>query len=145
MKVMSSLYVACDFGADTARIMLGSLHMGRLTLSEIRRFTNKPIREKDSIQWNIPELYQETLNGLRTVGAYQENISGISCDSWAADYMLFEKDGSLITPTYHHYDPRSADGMKKVMSKVPWETIYDETGVERRLISTLFQLGAEKS
>jgi rhamnulokinase len=32
-----------------------------------------------------------------------------------------------------------------VLSKVPWETVYEETGVQSSANSTLFQLGAEKS
>jgi rhamnulokinase len=34
--------------------------------------------------------------------------------------------------------------MKKVFSKVPWETVYEETGVQQTPANTLFQLGAEK-
>src|SRR5206468_2327271 len=65
--------------------------------------------------------------------------------SWGVDYMLFGADGSLIPPTYHYRDPRSRAGMKEVLAKVPWETIYAETGIQKMPINTLFQLGAEKS
>ena len=34
--------------------------------------------------------------------------------------------------------------MKEVLSKVPWETIYEETGGHQTTMNTLFQLGAEK-
>ncbi len=71
-------------------------------------------------------------------------MDSISCDSWAADYLLFEPDSSLITPTYHYRDPRSREGMQKVLSKVPKETIYQETGVCPLPASTLFQLGSER-
>ncbi|MBI3849177.1 MAG: rhamnulokinase [Verrucomicrobia bacterium] len=141
----NNFYIACELGADTGRIMLGSLHQGKLTMSEARRFQNLTVKENGSLQWNIPQLYQETLAGLRGVGAYEEPVESISCNSWAADYLLFEQDGSLITPTFHHHDPRSDEGMKNVFSKVPWETIYEETGVQQRSMNTLFQLGAEKS
>ena len=115
---MSHFYVACDLNAECGRVVLGTLSEETLSLSEVRRFQNLPIRDKDSLQWNIPQLYQETLAGLRAVGAYEEAVDGISCDSWAADYLLFESDSSLITPTYHHSDPRSREGMQKVLSKV---------------------------
>src|SRR6185295_16082302 len=141
----SNFYVACDLGTESGRVMLGSLHRGKLTMSEARRFQTLTIKENDSLQWNIPQLYQETLAGLRSVGAYEEPVDGISCNSWAADYLLFEPDGSLITPTFHHHDPRTETGMKHVYSKIPWETIYSETGVQQTPLNTLFQLGAEKS
>jgi rhamnulokinase len=125
--------------------MLGGLHEGRLTMSEARRFPNLTVKGKDSLHWDIPQLYQETLDGLRGVGAYEETVDSVSCNSWASDYLLFESDGSLITPTFHHHDPRAEAGMKNVCSKVSRETVYEETGVQQRLISTLNQLGAEKS
>jgi len=137
-------YVACDLGAETGRVMLGTLHNGKLTVSEVHRFPNTPIREKDSLHWDIPRLYQEILAGLREISTYEEPIDSISCSSWASDYLLFEPDGSLVTPTYHYSDPRTEVGMKEVLSKVPWPTIYDETGVHKMPGNTLFQLGAEK-
>jgi rhamnulokinase len=141
---MSNFYVACDLSAESGRVVLGILSQGELTLSEVRRFENLPIRDKDSLQWNIPQLYQETLTGLRAVGAYEEDINSISCDSWAGDYLLFESDSSLITPTYHHADPRSKEGMRKVLAKVRAESLYEETGVCPGPASTFFQLGAER-
>ncbi len=141
---MSHYYVACDLNAECGRVLLGTLSEETLSLSEVRRFQNLPIRDKDSLQWNIPQLYQETLAGLRAVGAYEEAVDGISCDSWAADYLLFESDSSLITPTYHHADPRSRQGMQKVLSKVTQESLYEETGVWPTPSNTLFQLGAER-
>ena len=141
---MSKFYVACDLGAESGRVMLGTLNQSALTISEVRRYQNLPIKEKDSLQWNIPQLYQETLDGLRAVGTYEEAVESISCDSWAADYLLFEGDSSLITPAYHYDDPRAKEGMQKVLSLVSPETIYQETGVCPRPAHTLFQLGAER-
>ena len=141
---MSNFYVACDLSAECGRVMLGTLNQGSLTVSEVRRFQNLPIQDKDSLEWNIPQLYHETLDGLRAVAGYEEAIDSISCDSWAADYLLFESDSSLITPTYHHSDPRTSEGMQKVLSKVTREAIYQETGVCPVPANTLFQLGAER-
>jgi rhamnulokinase len=141
---MSKYYVACDLSADSGRVMLGTLNQGALTISEVRRFQNIPVTEKGSLHWNIPHLYEETLAGLRAIGDYEEAVDGISCDSWAADYLLFEADSSLITPTYHHRDPRTGGVMQKVLSLVPREELYQETGVIPMPTDTLFQLGSEK-
>ncbi len=140
-----NFYVACDLSADHGRVALGSLYKGKLSICEIRRFQNQPVREKDSLQWNIPQLYHETLEGLRGIGAHEEPVDSISCSSWGADYLLFDSDGSLVTPTYHHRDSRTEAGMKAVFAKLPWEAIYEETGVQRVAGNTLFQLGAEKA
>jgi rhamnulokinase len=142
---MRSFYAACDLGVESGRVMLGTLHQGELTMSEVRRFPNVPVQEKGSLQWDIPQLYHEILAGLCDIGTYEEAVESVSCNSWAADYLLFDSAGALIAPTYHHHDPRTLDGMQKVLSKVPRETIYHETGVQPMPVSTLFQLGMEKS
>src|ERR1051325_3932034 len=141
---MDNHYVACDLGAEQGRIMLGTLRKDELCLGEAHLFPNKPVEQDGSLQWNIPQLYQDIIEGLKVIGSYEETIDSISCNSWGSDYLLFGSDGSLITPTYHHADRRSEDGMKKVFSKVPAEAIYDETGVQQMATNTLFQLGAEK-
>ncbi len=142
---MSTYYVACDLGAQRGRVSVGALNKGKLQLTEAHRFPNVPTADKHSLYWDIPQLYGELIEGLRQVGTREDPINSVSCDSWAADYLLFDHDGSLIPPTYHHDDPRAQAGMEEVLGKVPWETIYSETGIHRRPVNTLFQLGAEKS
>ena len=142
---MEKFYVACDFGVRTSRIMLGALHHQKLTLSELRRFKTPVIKEKKSLQWNLPEIYRETVLALSELGAQEVNLAGISCTSWGSDYMLFDPDDALLTPVYHHGDPRVLDGVKAVSTKISSDTIYEETGVQSRAGNTLFQLAAESS
>lgn len=142
---MDNFYVACHLGVDRGRVMLGTLQKSQLLLCEIRRFDNVPVEEGDSLQWNIAHLHGEMLEGLRGIGAHEEPVDGISCSSWGGDYLLFDRDGALMTPAYHHADARTAAGMKNVCARIPWATIYEETGVQGAGASTLFQLGAEPS
>ncbi|MDD5139581.1 MAG: FGGY family carbohydrate kinase [Verrucomicrobiales bacterium] len=142
---MDNFYVACDLGVEHGRVALGTLHKGRLTISEVHRFQNLPLEEKASRLWNIPYLYGEILTGLREIGTYNEPINSISCHSWGGDYMLFDHDGSLNTPVHLHSDSKLEEGMQEILDKVPPETIYDETGVTGQPGNTLFQLATEKS
>jgi len=123
---------------------VSTLRDNNLSLTEAHHFANTPIEEDGSLHWNIPQLYQETIDGLRVIGGYEETIDSIVATRGVRTNLLFGSDGSLITPTFHHGDRRSADGMKKVYSKVPLETVYEETGVQQMPTNTLFQLGAEK-
>ena len=125
--------------------MLGTLHNQTLTISELRRFPTPVINEKKALQWNLPELYRETLLALAEIGRQEANVAGISCSSWGADYMLFDSDGALLTPVFHHADPRTGGAMKAVFAKLPAETIYQEAGGPGWARSTLFQLRAESS
>lgn len=141
---MNRFYVACELGARTGRIVMGSLEADKITLSEVHSFANDPVEQEDTLTWNIDHLYRETLNGLHNVGSYEEPISSISFNSWSADYLLFDNGGKLISPTYHRSDARSSDGMTRVLTRMPWEEIYAETGVQPAPINTLFQLASEK-
>jgi rhamnulokinase len=142
---MSKFYVACEFGTEQGRVVLGHLEKEKLSLSEVRKFPNIPIRQKGSIHWDIPRLHQEMLEGLRTIGSFEETIESISCTSWAGDYLLFEKDGTLITPTFHQDDPRWVAGRKWVNSRISAQQLYEETGMSEKPANTLFQIGAESS
>lgn len=140
---MATYYVACDLGAESGRVILAELDRGKLQLHEVHRFPNTPVRDKNSLYWDIPKLYQELVVGLHKATQRDDPISAVSCDSWGVDYMLFEPDGSLITPTYHYRDPRCDDGMSSFLGRMPWESVYAETGIQKMALNTLFQLAAE--
>lgn len=141
---MRSFYATCELGVEMGHVRLGTLDSGALSISEIRRFSNLPTQDKGVLQWNIPQLYQEIVAGLSDIGTYEEAVESVSCTSWAGDYLLFNSQGALIAPTFHHADPRINEGRQKVLKRVPLETIYQETGIQHAQGSTLFQLGAEK-
>jgi rhamnulokinase len=141
---MSQLFVACELGEEVGRVVLGTLHKGSLTLSEIQRFENVAAHQKGDVLWDAANLYQQVLAGLREVGAYDEPVAGISCSGWAADYLLFHSDASFIEPTYSHRSARTIAGRNEILERIDWESIYEESGVRDSTQSTLFQLGAEK-
>jgi len=141
-----SNYVACVFGAENARISLGSIARdGLLRVTEVRRFSNEPIQEKKELHWNIPYLYQEMMEGLRTLGISDEPMDSVSCSSWGGDYMLFDNGGSLMSPIYTFGDSRTDGIMQKVLSKFPGSALFEETGIQEAPANTLFQLVAENS
>jgi rhamnulokinase len=142
---MEKFYVACEFGPRVSRIMLGTLQNHNLRVGELRRFATPVTNEKKVWQWDIPALFQETVTALEELGKQEVNIASLSCHSWGGDYLLFDADGALLSPVFHHNDPRSAAGAEAILGKITAETIYEESGVPNRPGSTLFQLGAEAS
>jgi rhamnulokinase len=137
-------YLACDLGAESGRLILGSLDGERLVLEELHRFPNTPLKKGASLHWNIPELFAELKLGLKKAGRPGLPISSISTDSWGVDYLLFDADGALLEPAFHYRDPRTRQGVEKAFSKTDWETIFAETGIQFMPINTLFQLAAEE-
>jgi rhamnulokinase len=141
---MDRFFIACALGAGSGRVSLGHLNRDTLVVSEIRHFQNTPIEDDDSPHWNVSKLYEEVMEGLRSVATYEEPVEGVSFSSWGSDYLLIDSDGAVISPSYHRADARAEEGMKKVLSKVSLDQIYQETGVQPAPGDTIFQLASEK-
>jgi rhamnulokinase len=140
---MPTHYLAIDLGAESGRVMLGTLEDGRLALEELHRFANVPIQSGGALTWDIPGLLQEIKSGLRKAAARGSRIAGLSVDSWGVDYMLFDEAGEVIPPTFHYRDARAARGVENAKVRVDWKTIFEETGIQFMALNTIFQLAAE--
>jgi rhamnulokinase len=140
---MATYYLACDLGADSGRLILGTLDNQHLSLEEIHRFPNGPVEKNGSLQWNIQGLFDAIKEGLKKAAARKLPISSISCDTWGVDYLLFDKTGAMIEPTYQYRDARCPKGAAELKSRIPWEKIYEETGLQFLVFNTVFQLNME--
>lgn len=143
-QTVTTHYLACDLGAESGRIMLGTLDKGQLSLQELHRFLNTPVQKQNEHLWDVELLWQEILIGLRKAGDADYPVSSISCDSWGLDYILFDKKGGVISPAYSYRDPRTQKSVEEVFKKVTWETVFEVTGVQFMPINTIFQLAAEQ-
>ena len=140
---MTTHYLSCDLGAESGRLMLGTLTEARLELEELHRFSNTPFRENGALCWNIAQLFVELKTGLKKAAARRVPIQSISTDSWGVDYLLVDADGNLMPPTFHYRDARTARGVATVKSKVDWPTIFQHTGIQFMPLNTIYQLAAE--
>ena len=53
----SPSFLAIDLGGESGRAILGVLHDGNLTLTEIHRFPNSPVRLPDGLHWDVLRLW----------------------------------------------------------------------------------------
>lgn len=140
---MATHYLACDLGAESGRLMLGTLEGGKISLEELHRFPNGPVKSNDGLHWNIEALFAELKAGLRKAAACGRPISSISTDSWGVDYVLYDAAGKIMPPVWHYRDARTAQGVAKIKAQVDWPTIYGETGIQFMALNTIYQLAAE--
>lgn len=134
-----SHYLAIDLGAESGRVMLGTLWEGRLTLEEIHRFSNGAVVIKGSRRWDLLHLYAEIVEGLRKAGARNLPIRSLSSDSWGVDYALMKGSEPFLTTPYQYRDERT-DGSYERLGDVTREEIYAATGIQFMTINTLCQL-----
>jgi rhamnulokinase len=142
-KTAPTSYLACDLGAESGRLMLGTLANDRLGLEELHRFPNVPLQTESGLHWDIPQLLAELKTGLRKAADARPVPVSISADSWGLDYALFRADGTLISPTFHYRDARTATGVQNVFGKVDWKAVFAETGIQFMPINSIYQLAAE--
>lgn len=125
------VFAAVDLGASSGRVMLGRVENGRVRLDEVARFENRPVRLNGSLHWNIVDLYQGVLDGLRTLvdGLEGETLTSIGIDTWAVDYALLAADGSMLGIPFHYRDARN-DGehadlfLRNGIAQLPFNTVY---------------------
>ena len=143
-ELLVSHYLAIDLGAESGRVMLGSLADGRLEVEEIHRFPNRPVQVDGSLHWDVAELFAGVKAGLIKAAARPMTFASLSCDAWGVDYVLVDPAGKLILPTFHYRDPRTARGVEAVFSKVSRATVFAETGIQFMPFNALYQLALER-
>src|SRR5215210_2865393 len=136
---MSACYLAVDLGAESGRVVLGRFDGERVSLEEIHRFQNAPVRLPDGLHWDVLRIFGEIKAGLARV-LCEEEIEGIGVDSWGVDFGLLDGDGALVSNPYHHRDARTDGMMDEAFGLMPKQEIYDTTGIQFLPINTLYQL-----
>jgi rhamnulokinase len=136
-------YVACDLGAESGRVMLGVLMDGKLSLEEVHRFTNGPVRINGTLRWDVLRIFEELKVGIAAVAARGLPVAGLSTDSWGMDYVWLREAEPLLTAPYHYRDSRTDGGFERAFAAVSREEIFAETGIQFMTINTLYQLHSE--
>ena len=136
---MSAGYLAVDLGAESGRVVLGRFDGGRVSLEEVHRFPNTPVRLPDGLHWDALRSLSEVKEGLAKA-AQETQIEGVGVDSWGVDFGLLDRAGALVSNPYHHRDTRTEGMMEEAFGLVPKEEIYNTTGIQFLPINTLYQL-----
>lgn len=130
---------AVDLGASSGRVAVGEVGSDQLTLDEVHRFANQPVRAGGTLYWDVLGLYREILVGLRRAGPVQS----IGIDSWAVDYGLLDASGRLLGNPVCYRDGRTEGVADQVLHVVPAEQLYATTGIQQLPFNTVYQLVAD--
>jgi len=137
-------YIAVDLGAESGRVMLGSISGGKLSLEEVHRFGNGPVEEGDSLRWDFGKLLVEVKAGIgKAVRSAEGTIAGIGVDSWGVDFGLIDSAGELIENPYHYRDSRTNTMVAKASEFLPKREIYENTGLQFLQFNSVYQLLAQ--
>ncbi len=140
-----STFLAIDLGAESGRAMLGTLDAGKLTLEELHRFPNIPVRLPTGLYWDTLRLFHEIRHALWICGRQRKiALDGIGIDTWGVDFGLLGWDGALLDNPRHYRDARNDGMLEKTFAAVPKTEIFAETGVQFMQLNTLYQLNSMK-
>jgi rhamnulokinase len=126
---------AVDLGASSGRVVLGEVGRDTVSLREVHRFPNGPVRLGNTLHWDVVGIHRETLAGLRAAG----RLDGIGVDSWAVDYGLLDRDGVLLGNPVCYRDTRT-DG---VTAPIDSADLWRVTGLCEQPFNTIYQLLSE--
>ncbi len=137
----STKYLAIDLGAESGRTMLGVLDERGLSLSEIHRFSNGPVRLPDGLHWDVLKQWSDIKAGIRMGAAqHQADIQSIGIDAWGVDFALLDKQGVLLSNPYNYRDSRTDGMIAEAFKRMPREKLFEITGIQFMQINTLYQL-----
>lgn len=140
---MTHHYIACDLGAESGRVILGTLAGDKLSLDEIHRFPNHAVRVAGTMRWNILGIFEQLKEGLRKIAERGIQPAGVSVDSWGVDYVWMGDGQPMLTLPYHYRDPRTNATYKSALESIGRQTIFAETGIQFMPLNTMYQLLAD--
>ncbi len=136
-------YLALDFGAESGRALVGAFDGERLTVEEVHRFPNRPVRLPSGLHWDVLALYAECRDGIAAAGR-AGSLASLGVDAWGLDFALLDARGALLGNPYTYRDART-DGMLDVaFARVPREDIFEQTGIQLIPVNSLYQLLAAR-
>lgn len=137
-------YLAIDIGASSGRHILGSVRDGKIVLEEVYRFDNRQVHQNGHDCWDMENLWDGILDGLKACKVLGKIPDTIGIDTWAVDYVLLDKDGGLVGDAVAYRDGRTEGMDKLVDGLVPPGELYTRTGIQKQSFNTIYQLMALK-
>jgi len=137
-------HLSIDIGASSGRHMLVYKDKDKLYMEEIYRFSNGMIEAGGSLCWDVDALFNEVLTGIKICKDIGKVPYSLSIDTWGVDYVLLDKDDTIVGKTYAYRDARTQGIDEYVHQFISEKELYSRTGIQKQLFNTIYQLVASK-
>lgn len=135
--------LAVDLGSASGRVLAGTLHDGRLVVTDIHRFKHQAQRREDgTLTWDVATMEAETIVGLKKALERFPDARTVSIDTWGVDWAPLDEDGSLIGDVVAYRDERTSRTLDDFRSRIADREFFDLTGNQPATINTANQLFA---
>ncbi len=138
-------YLAIDIGASSGRHIVAHLENGKMITEEIYRFQNGPedlegYDGQTHLKWTHERLFGEILNGLKKAKELGKVPYSVGVDTWGVDYALLDENDEAIGGVYCYRDDRTAATIPAVHDVIPFDALYERTGIMFASFNTVYQL-----
>ncbi len=142
--MMNNCYLAIDIGASSGRHILGYRECGKMVLEEIHRFDNRQVVRDGHSCWDMENIREGILEGLKKCASLKKIPKTIGIDTWGVDYVLLDENDELLGGAIAYRDSRT-EGMERVVEDIiSDEELYALTGIQKVSFNTIYQLTAQK-
>ena len=115
-----------------------------MVLEEMYRFDNLQVRKNGHDCWDMDNLWNGIMGGLKACGAAGKIPVTIGIDTWGVDYVLLDENDQVLGDAVAYRDSRN-EGMDLEVSKfITPEALYARTGIQKQPFNTIYQLTAQK-
>lgn len=142
---MKQYYLAVDIGASSGRHILAHMEDGKMVLEEIHRFPNSMKERNGKKIWDVEQLFEEILTGMKKCKKLGKIPQSVGIDTWAVDFVLLDKDGNRLGDAVGYRDKRTEGMDDKVYEILSEKELYARTGIQKQIFNTVYQLMAVKN
>lgn len=132
-------YLAIDIGASSGRHIVGWLEDNEIKTDEVFRFPNGTKLQNGHLIWDIKSLFDNVIKGIKAALKKYPEIKTLAIDTWGVDYVLLSND-IVITPCLAYRDKRTESVIDEVHKLMPFEKLYERTGIQFQPFNTIYQL-----
>lgn len=141
---MPKYYLAVDIGASSGRHILGHLEDGKMVLEEMYRFPNGMKEIEGELCWDVEQLFDEIITGMKKCKEAGKAPATMGIDTWAVDFVLLDEQNRRIGNAVGYRDGRTKGMDTKVYEIISERELYENTGIQKQIFNTIYQLMAVK-
>lgn len=136
-------YLAIDIGASSGRHIVGWCENNEIKTDEVYRFPNGMKTQNHHLVWDVKNLFDNVKRGIKAAFKKYGQIKSLAIDTWGVDYVLLTKSGNL-PPCLAYRDNRTAAIIDEVHSLIPFEELYEKTGIQFQPFNSIYQFYEDK-
>ncbi len=137
-------YIAIDLGATSGRVILsGTSEGGHVEMETLHRFPTPLVEREGRYHWDVNNIFDNILKGLRIAGERKVKVESIGIDTWGVDFAGIDRNGNLAGLPRAYRDPYSFAAQEAFLEKMSRADLYGRTGIQIMNFNSVFQLYAQ--